>query len=187
MLVLLRIEEEARLGTKRILHCAPEPFLHAWFREHAAGCETADLALASVDHRVDLTNLPFADASFDVVFASHVMEHIRNDEQAISEVHRIPLPGGLAILPVPVVAPFTIEYPRPNPHESGHVRAPGPDYFDRYRKLFKRVDLYDCSQFPDKYQTWTLEDRTAPNPKIMPWRPPMQGDRHLDYVPVCWK
>ena len=187
MLVLRQLDEGKIFSGKRILHFAPESFLKRWFRERTTSYETADLVRASVDHKVDMTRLPFEDASFDVVFASHVMEHIRDDDRAISEVHRILRPHGLAILPVPIVAPATVEYPTPNPQESNHVRAPGPDYFDRYRKYFGRVQVYNSSQFPEKYQTWTLEDRSAPDPRVMPWRVPMPGNRHPDFVPVCWK
>jgi len=187
MLALRCLDDEKVFSGRRILHFAPEPFFQSWFRERTADYQTADLIMAAVDHRVDMAQLPFADTSFDVVFASHVMEHIRDDGRAISEVHRILRPHGLAILPVPIVAPATVEYPAPNPQESGHVRAPGPDYFERYRKRFERVQVYDSSQFPEKYQTWTLEDRSAPDPRVMPWRLPMPGDRHPDFVPVCWK
>lgn len=187
MLTLNCLDEEMALLEKHVLHFAPEPFLQKWFRGHTADYQTADLAMTSVDHKADITRLPFGDASFDLVFASHVMEHIRDDERAISEVHRILRPRGLAILPVPIVAPTTVEYPVPNPLESGHVRAPGLDYFERYRKRFARVEIYDSSQFPEKYQTWSLEDRSAPSSATGSLRVPMPGNKHPDYVPVCWK
>lgn len=89
-----------------------------------------------VDHNVDLQELPFEDQTYDFVFASHVLEHIPNDEKAISEIRRILKPNGIAILPVPLVAEKTIEYSEPNPNETYHVRAPGFDYFDRYDRYF---------------------------------------------------
>jgi ubiquinone/menaquinone biosynthesis C-methylase UbiE len=49
----------------------------------------------------DATSLPLEDDSFDMVTASHVLEHVPNDERALSELVRIARPGGhvLVILP----------------------------------------------------------------------------------------
>jgi ubiquinone/menaquinone biosynthesis C-methylase UbiE len=127
------------------------------------------------------------DASFDVVFASHVLEHIDDDLAAINEVKRILKPGGIAILPVPVCVDKTIEYGAPNLAEDEHMRAPGLDYFDRYRSVFDRVDVYTSEDFPEKYQVWDHEDRTGYPRVEVPLRTAMTGTRHLDAVPVCHK
>lgn len=49
----------------------------------------------------DATTLPLPDDSFDLVTASHVLEHVPEDERALSELIRITRPGGhlLVILP----------------------------------------------------------------------------------------
>jgi uncharacterized protein (TIGR00255 family) len=49
-----------------------------------------------VDVRADLYALPFGDAEYDAVFASHVFEHIQNDGAAIAEVRRVLKVGGSA-------------------------------------------------------------------------------------------
>ncbi|MEO7221387.1 MAG: class I SAM-dependent methyltransferase [Devosia sp.] len=43
----------------------------------------------------DAVNLPFADASFDTVVAMHMLYHVRDQETAIAEMHRVLKPGGL--------------------------------------------------------------------------------------------
>jgi len=168
------------------LHFAPEPCFSDLFSKRFGKYESADLVMKGVTHHVDLLNLPFADGSYDFVFASHVLEHIREDERAISELRRILRPNGIAILPVPIVAHATIEYPRPSPSEGDHVRAPGFDYFKRYERYFSRVDPISSDAVPNRYQPFVYEDRSVyPTPEC-PWRTSMPGGKHVDVVPVCY-
>lgn len=170
----------------RMLHFAPESFFRKYFSRQFGQYETADISMKGVDHSVDLQRLPFDDKSYDFVFASHVLEHIPDDEKAISEIRRILKPNGIAILPVPLVAEKTIEYPEPNPYEAFHVRAPGVDYFDRYERHFSRVERFSSDSLPEKYQLFIFEDRTQWPTKKCPLRPSMQGEKHIDIVPVCY-
>src|SRR5215208_7835716 len=51
----------------------------------------------------DGANIPFADESFDLVFSSNVLEHVRCLSSLLTEMHRVLKPTGLAvhILPSP--------------------------------------------------------------------------------------
>ena len=169
-----------------VLHVSPEPFLRKRFAARFGQYETADLEMPDVDHRVDLCQLPFARETFDCVYASHVLEHIRDDGKALSEIRRVLRPDGIAILPVPIVAPATVEYPSPNPREFGHVRAPGPDYFDKYERYFASVRRYTSDTAPRQFQPFIFEDRSNYPSAACPLRPPMPGTKHLDIVPVCF-
>jgi ubiquinone/menaquinone biosynthesis C-methylase UbiE len=166
------------LSGARMLHFAPESFLTSYFRSKMRTYETADLFSPGVDHRVDLCHLPFESGSYDLVYASHVLEHVQNDRAAIAEIRRILSPAGMAILPVPIVSPVTIEYPEPNPLESFHVRAPGEDYFERYTEVFTRVALRRSGAFPGKYQCYNYDCR----------EPGVSGrpSKHEDIVPICF-
>jgi Methyltransferase domain len=170
----------------KMLHFAPELFFREFFSRRFAKYETADLSMKGVDHNVDLQQLPFEDETYDFVFASHVLEHVRNDQKAISEIRRILKPKGVAILPVPIVAENTIEYPEPNPHEAFHVRAPGLDYFVRYESHFSKVDKFTSDILPERYQLFIYEDRTKWPTTECPLRPSMKGEKHPDIVPVCY-
>lgn len=184
-LVIDRVFSERPAATLRMLHVAPEPFFRERFREMFGRYETADIERSDVDHRVDLQSLPFADAAYDVVYASHVLEHVPDDAAALAEIRRVLAPGGIAILPVPIVCDATVEYPAPNPAEAMHVRAPGLDYFDRYRKAFRRVDVHASGDFPARHQVHILESRTDYPRSDSPHRTPMAGESHADFVPVC--
>jgi SAM-dependent methyltransferase len=185
----LVFEEITRgIDTKKMkmLHFAPEAFFQNIFRGKFGVYVTADLQSEGVDRREDVTSMSFEDSSFHFIYASHVFEHIKNDLQGLSEIRRVLKPQGIAVIPVPVIGEKTIEYPEPNPHESGHVRCPGEDYYRRYNEYFSKVKIYKSSDFNEKYQLYVYEDRAA-WPQTMPLRPPVPGQRHLDMVPVCYK
>ena len=108
-----------------MLHFAPEPFLKEFFSKKFGKYETADLMMDDVDHRVDMQSLPFADESYDFVFASCVLDFIPDDAKAIRELRRVLRPNGIAILPVSLACEKTIEYTEPNPVEAYQLRACG--------------------------------------------------------------
>ena len=185
-LVIRKILSNMNTTKLRMLHFAPESFFREYFSKRFGQYETADISMKGVDHNVDLQQLPFDDGSYDFVFASHVLEHIPDDEKAISEIRRILRPNGIAILPVPIVAEKTIEYPEPNPNEAFHVRAPGFDYFEKYEHYFSKVEQFNSHSFPEKYQLFVFEDRAQWPTKECPLRPSMQGEKHIEIVPVCY-
>lgn len=47
-----------------------------------------------------VTTLPFADASFDLVFSHGVIHHIADTDKAVSEFHRVLKPGGTVLVMV---------------------------------------------------------------------------------------
>jgi SAM-dependent methyltransferase len=77
--------------------------------------------------RGDATRLAFADASFDRVITSEVLEHIQDDVHAIAELVRVLKPGGTFAATVPTWFPEKInwmlsdEYHAPK-SVGGHVR-----------------------------------------------------------------
>ena len=55
-----------------------------------------------VDVQMDIQNMNLVgDESFDAFFALHVLNHVENDRKALSEIHRVLTPGGIAVLTVP--------------------------------------------------------------------------------------
>jgi SAM-dependent methyltransferase len=183
--VLEELRSRLPLHEMTVLHFSPEAFLQPHLRRVFGRYHTAGIWDRPVDFPADLTHLPFADASCDCIYASHVLEHIADDDKALREIRRVLRPGGIAILPVPVPSLKTVEYGAPNPHEDGHVRAPGLDYYDRYRQYFSRVEVWDSTRFPAETQVLVYEDRTGFPNALNPLRSAMPGHPHPDYVPVC--
>jgi SAM-dependent methyltransferase len=161
------------LGVPDVLHVAPEEVLAKWLGSVAGRYVAMDLSAAGVAMWADLCHLPLASCSVRLVFASHVLEHVREDRLAISEVYRVLEIGGLAVLSVPIVASSTIEYPAARSEEHGHVRAPGLDYYERYRDAGFQVDLVKSEELgPERFQLW-LHDGA--------------GSCRQDIVPMCWR
>jgi 2-polyprenyl-3-methyl-5-hydroxy-6-metoxy-1,4-benzoquinol methylase len=75
--------------------------------------------------RADVTKLPFSDGSFDVVVCSEVLEHIRQNRTAVTELLRVLKPGGDLAVTVPRYGPERICWAlsRAYHHEpGGHIR-----------------------------------------------------------------
>ena len=129
-----------RLAGKRILHFAPEKVVLRQMRGNPL-YETADLHQKGVTHQLDITALPFADGTYDVVMAHHVLEHIDDDTRAMAELFRVLKPGGLAVLSVPLNGTRAATYENPAVTDpigrSAHFSAPdhrrlyGRDFADR--------------------------------------------------------
>ncbi|TDJ37493.1 MAG: class I SAM-dependent methyltransferase [Gammaproteobacteria bacterium] len=84
--------------------------------------------------------LPFADASFDRVICSEVLEHIHNYQAVLREIQRVLKPGGLLALSVPRFAPEWICWKLSDAYhevEGGHVR------------IFRRKQLKDAAEHVD--------------------------------------
>lgn len=90
-----------KLDGKRILHFAPEKVWMTQMRDNKL-YETADLLQKGVTHKVDITRVPLPDASYDVVMAHHVLEHINDDKTAMRELFRLLKPGGIGLFSVPI-------------------------------------------------------------------------------------
>jgi SAM-dependent methyltransferase len=52
-------------------------------------------------HNADIYALPYADAAFDAVILSEILEHVDDDVRALREAYRVLKPGGVAVITVP--------------------------------------------------------------------------------------
>ena len=101
----------------------------------------------------DITQIPFADDSFDVILCSHVLEHVPEDRQAMRELCRVLKPDGWALLLVPISSrraetyeDATVVAPEDQERLFGqfdHVRIYGKDFKDRLEESGFTVRLED--------------------------------------------
>jgi SAM-dependent methyltransferase len=114
----------------RVLHFAPERIFEEKLRSQPnLDYVSTDLERASAMVKADITDLPFADDSFDVILCSHVLEHVVDDRKAMRELYRVLRPGGWALVLVP------IDFSRSETFEDPTIVAPE----DRVR-LFGQAD-----------------------------------------------
>jgi SAM-dependent methyltransferase len=144
-LLYLYLQDNTTLFSDKlsVLHFSPEPGLSATLKAksnltYATSWYEPD---RPADFHLDLTNLAQPDASWDVVIAYHVFEHIPDDRTAMRELFRVVKPGGWAVLQVPLrEGPDSIEDPTVETNEErdhrfgqwDHVRYYGwQDFADR--------------------------------------------------------
>jgi SAM-dependent methyltransferase len=143
-LLFLFLERETDLFERpgALLHIAPEyAFLNRFSRLDGLRYVTGDFDSALADVQLDVMDLPFADESFDFLMCNHVLEHVEDDRRALSEINRVLVPGGWAILMCPVdyrrettLEDPTIVTPEDRHRAYGqadHARLYGRDYADR--------------------------------------------------------
>ena len=132
-----------RLHGMRVLHFAPErrlwPMIAAARPVEYVRC---DLFPGAPDvMKVDIEAMPFDEASFDLVIANHVLEHVGDDGKAMREVARVLAPGGFAILQTPYSSRLHRTWQDPGIDDADarmqahgqedHVRLFGRDIFQR--------------------------------------------------------
>jgi len=144
---------------KKMLHVAPEPCFESMFKERLDGDYlTADLFNPKAMVKMDITDIQYAGQSFDVIYCSHVLEHVADDKQAMREFFRVLKDNGWAILLVPITSEKTFEDSSiVDPKErfkafgqEDHVRRYGPDYVGRLVDAGFNVEITKVSDLADR-------------------------------------
>lgn len=135
---------------KKMLHVAPELCFESILQQRLGdNYITADLFSPRAMVKMDITNIDYPDQSFDVIYCSHVLEHVQDDRKAMREFYRTLKSNGWAILLVPIAAEETFEDPSIIETEErlrvfgkeDHVRNYGPDYANRLRDAGFSVEV----------------------------------------------
>lgn len=95
------LHEIGRIDRLLDLGCGARPYARHYGPLAARTIGGDYAARPGVDVRLTATALPFADASFDVVLCSEVLEHVDDAGRAVAEISRVLAPGGLLVVTVP--------------------------------------------------------------------------------------
>lgn len=109
--------------------------------------------MKGVDVFCDLEDgIPFKSETFDFIVCYHVIEHVKNDLNALKEIKRILKFGRKALVQVPINENIsaTIEYKEPNLEEHGHYRTYGRDFFSKLRYAGFNVEIKKFESLPSK-------------------------------------
>ena len=171
-LLWLFLKEETNFFSEKlnVLHIAPEQcFLKKFEAQHGENYITADLESPLAKVKMDIHDIPLEENTFDVAICNHVMEHVKDDIKAMSEIHKVLKPGGWAIIQVPFFPPLpekTFEDPSitgPGEREKAfgqddHVRLYGKDYTDRLARAGFKVQENDYVKriSPEKVRKYAL-------------------------------
>jgi SAM-dependent methyltransferase len=91
---------------KSVLHIAPERIIK-WklkkFTKYQAGDSFCKgYSYDSDVMPLDIMNLPFEEAKYDIIICLHVLEHVWDDIKAMTELYRVLRHGGVAFIQAPV-------------------------------------------------------------------------------------
>ena len=179
----------------QMLHVAPEDqFVPTFSKLVGCGYVTADLINPRAMVRLDLTDIHYENASFDVIYCSHVLEHIPDDRKAMRELRRVLKPDGYAIIMVPCFATVTFEDPSivdPKDRlrlfgQEDHVRVYGPDFVDRLKDAGFDVSVISAADFLSA-QDIVMMNLTIHSGDIFLCKPDLRqggGSSELSYRPA---
>lgn len=115
------------------LHLSDEPSIkniYHWF-------DTVEQSIYEFDNSIDLTNIDRGDDTYNIIFCSHILEHIEDDVTAIREMLRVLKPGGTVFImvPQPEIHDVTQDWGFPDPDFYDHYRVYGKDFITKLENI----------------------------------------------------
>lgn len=134
----------------KLLHFAPEVIFYNYFNKKKnidyfpvdLSPERYEAKGIKIRSKVNMENMPYENDTFDVIYNSHVLEHIFNDVAAMKECYRVLKPGGICFIMVPLSNKYkTFENENYNTPElrkkyyglADHVRIYGHDIQEKLK------------------------------------------------------
>lgn len=152
-----------KIASSTVLHFAPEKKIKNKIteckpKEYVKG----DLFPSQQDIiKIDVTCIQFIDNYFDLIICNHVLEHVPDDEKALSELYRVLKPGGICILQTPYSPILRHSFYDENIVDDAtkvitygqedHVRLYGLDFFTRIEKAGFTLDIKQHQEILNKY------------------------------------
>lgn len=136
-----------------VLHFAPEKQISKIIAKENAACQyvTADIVVGRAQYVIDMTDIRFENNLFDYVIANHVLEHIPDEQMAVSEIKRVLKRNGKILLSFPVCLDLdtledktlvTADQRLKAYGQTDHVRLYGRDYKPYFEKFGLDVEVF---------------------------------------------
>ena len=158
-LLWLYLKNETGFFDKKIklLHFAPEQAFYKRFKKLSnIQYDTIDINSPLAMIKADICDLPIKDNTYDFILCNHVLEHILDDNKAISELYRVLKKDGVGIFQVPIdmKKEFTFQDDSITDKKErnkifgqyDHVRVYGKDYFTKLKNAGFKVKEIDYTK-----------------------------------------
>lgn len=158
---------------KTMLHVAPELAFESRLKKvRELSYITADCRPNRAKLCMNIASIPCPDNVFEVIFCSHVLEHVPDDHQAMCEFARVLKPHGWALFMVPYRAnrltdeDLSVTDPAERERRFGqynHVRFYGRDFVDRLQDAGFRVTIIQTLEIvgPDQLNRLGMNAKEA--------------------------
>ncbi|MDC0622917.1 class I SAM-dependent methyltransferase [Flavobacteriaceae bacterium] len=146
----------------KLLHFAPEQAFYTRFKKlNNIQYDSIDINSPLAKIKADICDLPIKDNTYDFILCNHVLEHVLDDNKAMSELYRVLKKGGTGIFQVPIDMnrkktfqddSITDKLERNKIFgQYDHVRVYGKDYFNKLKNTGFKVKQIDYSkEFSDE-------------------------------------
>ena len=157
-LLWLYLKNETVLFEKKLklLHFAPEQAFYKRFKKlRNIQYDTIDINSPLAKIKADICDLPIKENTYDFILCNHVLEHVLDDNKAMSELYRVLKKGGTGIFQVPIDMKREKTFQDDSITDKlernkifgqyDHVRVYGKDYFNKLEDTGFKVQQIDLS------------------------------------------
>jgi SAM-dependent methyltransferase len=153
-LLMLVAEREQLFSGKSVLHFAPEKIVQKLVKPKTTRYLSGDIRPDHGDVELNIEAINQPDESWDVVIASHVLEHV-NDKAALSEIYRVMKRRGKFIAMTPIIEGWNETYENRSITQpadrllhfgqADHVRYYGRDFRERLEAAGFQVNEFSAT------------------------------------------
>ena len=158
-LLWLYLKNETEFFEKKIklLHFAPEQAFYKRFTKLSnIQYDTIDINSPLAKIKADICDLPIKDNTYDFILCNHVLEHVLDDNKAMSELYRVLKKDGIGVFQVPIDMNRELTFQDDSITDKeernkifgqyDHVRIYGKDYFTKLKNIGFKVQKINYSE-----------------------------------------